>query len=147
MEEAAKAALSSGCLHTRCGSVVVKEGRVIGTGCNSPPCRIKLEKCIKDELPKEFRSDETCCVHAEQRAVYDSLKNNSDKLSGSRIYFIKLEKGSDRKRFSGRPYCTHCSKLALDSGISEFVLWHKEGICAYDTKEYNELSFKYREEP
>lgn len=44
---------------------------------------------------------------------------------------------------AGKPYCTICSKMALDVGIAEFVLWHEEGITVYDTKEYNELSFQY----
>jgi hypothetical protein len=46
---------------------------------------------------------------------------------------------------SGKPYCTICSKSALDIGIKEFVLWHEDGICAYDTAEYNLLSFDYQE--
>lgn len=49
------------------------------------------------------------------------------------------------KIISGKPYCTICSKLALDVGISEFVLWHNEGICVYNTIEYNEISFGYKE--
>jgi hypothetical protein len=71
----------------------------------------------------------------------DVLRNNPGKITGSRLYFIRL--GEDGKKSpAGKPYCTICSKMALDSGISEFVLWHKEGICVYDTEEYNELSFE-----
>ena len=33
--------------------------------------------------------------------------------------------------------------MALDVGIAEFVLWHEKGVCVYDTKEYNELSFQF----
>jgi hypothetical protein len=33
----------------------------------------------------------------------------------------------------------------LDVGISEFVLWHEQGITIYDTDEYNNLSFWYDE--
>ena len=33
--------------------------------------------------------------------------------------------------------------MALDAGIKKFVLWHEQGICIYDTEEYNEISFNY----
>jgi len=36
--------------------------------------------------------------------------------------------------------------MALDVKIAEFVLWHKEGICVYNTEEYNQLSFEYSED-
>ncbi|MBN2094818.1 MAG: hypothetical protein JW727_02120 [Candidatus Aenigmarchaeota archaeon] len=144
LHEAEKLALLSTCLRSRCGSVIVRDGKIIGSGYNSPPLDRKLEFCIKDKLPKDFKSDKTCCIHAEQRAIMDALRRNSEKLSGSRLYFIRLdEKG--KGAFAGKPYCTICSKMALDAGISEFVLWHKEGICVYETEEYNKLSFEYRE--
>jgi len=47
---------------------------------------------------------------------------------------------------SGKPYCTVCSRLALDNGIKEFVLWHTDGIKGYDTKEYNKLSYDFNKE-
>jgi hypothetical protein len=72
----------------------------------------------------------------------DALRKNPDKLSGSRLYFIRLDdKGIPSK--AGEPYCTICSEMALDVGIAEFVLWHDKGICVYNTKEYNALSFQY----
>jgi deoxycytidylate deaminase len=144
IDEAAKIALSSTCLRSKCGSVIVKNGKIIGAGFNSPPLNQAIDNCIKDSLPKNFKSDKTCCVHAEQRAIMDALRKNPEKIAGSRLYFIRL--GEDGKRsYAGKPYCTICSKMALDSGISEFVLWHEEGICVYDTKEHNQLSFDYRE--
>jgi len=27
--------------------------------------------------------------------------------------------------------------MALDAGISEFVLWHEKGVCVYNTEEYS----------
>lgn len=144
IDRAAEIARKASCFRSKCGSVIVKDGSVIGSGHNSPPGNTKLDHCLKDDLPQNFKSDKTCCVHAEQRAILDASANNHDKLSGSRLYFIRLDEDGN-KEVSGKPYCTICSKLALDSGIKEFVLWHKEGICVYDTAEYNELSFQYRE--
>lgn len=123
-------ALGSTCQRAKCGSIIVKNNEVIGSGFNSPPQNKEYQRrCSysKELYPKKV-TDKTCCVHAEQRAIIDTLKNNSDKLVGSRLYFIRLDK-NDKPSHAGKPYCTHCSKLALDVGISEFVLWHEQGIC------------------
>ena len=143
IEDAAMAAQYSCCYRSKCGSVIVKENLIIGKGYNSPPLDVKLEYCLKDSLPANFKSDKTCCIHAEQRAVMDALQHHPDKIKGSRLYFVRLDERGQKKK-SGEPYCTLCSKFTLDAGVGEFVLWREEGICVYDTVEYNELSFKYR---
>lgn len=143
IEDAAIAAAYSGCFRSKCGSIIVKDDAIIGKGYNSPPLDVKLEYCLKDSLPANFKSDKTCCMHAEQRAIMDALQHHPDKIAGSRLYFIRLDEQGSKKR-SGDPYCTICSKFSLDSGIGEFVLWREEGICVYDTVDYNELSFKFR---
>ena len=89
-------------------------------------------------------TDKTSCVHAEQRAIMDALKNNSEGLVWSRLYFVRLDDEGEIS-FAGKPYCTICSKMALDVGIAEFLLRHKEGIAIYGTEEYNQLSFEYTE--
>ncbi len=140
LQQAANIALSSTCLRSRCGSVIVQGGEIIGKGYNSPPCDVTLERCFKDDLPADFKSDKTCCLHAEQRAIIDALQCFPTGIKGSRLYFIRLDEQGNKKP-SGQPYCTICSKMSLDVGIAEFVLWHEEGIAVYDTKEYNENSF------
>lgn len=146
LDLAASKAKESNCFRAKCGTIIVSGERVIGSGFNSPPLSKKIDHCIKGGLPKDFKSDKTCCMHAEQRAIMDSLRKNPRFLSGSRLYFVRLDK-SGKKEFSGEPYCTICSKMALDAGVSEFVLWRKEGVCVYDTAEYNELSFKFKMNP
>lgn len=141
--EALKICDESFCLSSQGGCVIVKNGLIIGRGTNSPPGNVKIKKCEKDELPENFRSDRTCCVHAEERAIMDAFALGKEMLDGSTLFFIRKKSG--QKVFAGKPYCTICSKLALDVGIMEFVLWHENGITAYDTREYNELSFAYRE--
>ncbi len=144
INKAANIALQSTCYRSKCGSIIVENDEIIGSGFNSPPQNITLDHCLKEDLPLDFKSDKTCCIHAEQRAIMNALKTNPDKISGSRIYFIRLDDKGNKKT-SGQPYCTICSKMALDAGIQEFVLWHDEGICVYNTKEYNELSFKFQQ--
>jgi len=144
--QVAQIALSSTCERARCGSVIVQNDKIIGSGFNSPPQnKEEQRRCSydKDSYHKKV-TDKTCCVHAEQRAIMDALSNNPDKIVGSRLYFIRLDKNGGSSR-AGKPYCTICSKMALDVGIKEFVLWHEQGVCVYDTDEYNALSFQYTE--
>lgn len=140
-KELTKIAQMSSCHRSKCGSIIIKDNKIIGKGYNSQPCNIEGE-CFKDDLPKDFKSDKTCCIHAEQRAILDSLRNSPDDIIGSILLFIRLDENNNPKH-SGDPYCTICSKMALDIGISKFVLWHEEGWVAYETNYYNKLSFKY----
>ena len=130
------------CKRSKCGSVLISEyGNLIGSGYNSMPCNVD-SACFKDELPTGFKSDKTCCIHAEQRAIMEGLKHYSRLVEGSTLYFLRLD-DNDQPKQSGQPYCSICSKMALDAGIKYFVLWHKEGWTAYETEEYNSLTFKY----
>ena len=140
---AANIALSSTCFRAKGGSVIVKEGAIIGKGFNSPPDGEVLDHCRKDDLPLDFKSDKTCCVHAEWRAIIDALKTNPEKIKGSRIYFIRLDK-ENRMLPAGPPYCTICSKLALEMGIAEFAYFKGEAVVVYEAKEHNDLSFAFR---
>jgi len=145
IDEAAKVALNATCTRSKCGCVIVKDGKIIGEGFNSPARGLESQRRCdnsKDSYDKKV-TDKTCCVHAEQRAIMDALKKNSSKIAGSRLYFIRLDE-NDVKIMAGQPYCTICSKMALDSGIAEFVLWHESGMTVYATDEYNDLSFRFK---
>lgn len=145
-EDAALVARSSTCGRSRCGSVIVADDETIGKGFNSPPAgREDQRRCGVEKSSYHPKvTDKTCCVHAEQRAIMDALRYHPDRMSGSRLYFIRLD-DAGKLSWAGKPYCTICSKMALDTGIAEFVLWHEDGIAVYDTREYNGLSFSYRE--
>lgn len=146
LEESRKVALQSGCLRARCGTVIVRQfgsEEIIASGYNEPPLGQKENKrCLrKHEIKPGFKSDRTCCIHAEQNAIMRAMHRVND-LPFSRLYFVRLS-DDDQIKPSGKPYCTICSKMALHSGIAEFVLLHKEGITVYGTQEYNDLSFEY----
>lgn len=142
-KEAVKLANHSMCKRGRGGSVVVLNGEIIGRGFNAPPennpensmCHTDYRTSLK---PK---SDRTCCVHAEWRAIIDAIKNKND-ISGSTIYYISIDENGDILK-SGQPYCTVCSRLALDVGIKYFGLWQEKGIKLFDTREYNKLSYDF----
>lgn len=144
IDYATQEARKATCLRSKCGTVIVKNEEIIGTGFNSPPAGQEAQRrCLrKKEVGPGFKSDRTCCIHAEQRAIMDALRKNPDKIIGSTLYFIRLDENGFPKR-SGEPYCTHCSKLALDSGVAEFVLWRDGELSFYKTDEYNDLSYKF----
>ena len=87
-------------------------------------------------------TDKTCCIHAEQRAIIDAIKKNPDKIEGSQLLFVRLDSKGEIAP-AGEPYCTQCSKMALDVGIKEFILLHATGPIAYEAEEYNKRSYQY----
>ena len=152
--ECVKVAVKSGCFRSKCGAIVVDDfDTIIGRGFNSPPKGIILTECFKDSIPRDFKSNRDCCMHAEQRALIDAVYTGQlTDLRGCRLYFLRLDL-ANQVIPSGRPYCTICSKMALDLGIDKWVLFHKAGTWGnaedaafiYDAQEYNDFSFQYRE--
>lgn len=143
MSEAARVAKKALCLKAKCGTVIVHDGEIIGEGYNAPPLDSEEHRtCDKTFGPGKPNYDRTCCMHAEWRAILDALKNNPDKISGSKLYFTRVGKDGEMLK-SGEPFCTVCSRLALDTGIAHFLLWHDEGLCEYPTDEYNQLSYQF----
>ncbi len=142
----AELARTAGCQDWQCAAIIVSEdGDTIGEGVNSPPGNLESQRrCQRDKMALHPKvSDKSCCVHAEQRAVMDALRKNPSKVPGSTLYYARL--GKDGKLApSGEPWCTICSKMALDAGVSFFVLLKKEGYVVHSTDEYNALSYSYR---
>lgn len=138
--EAAKEAFLSNCQRDKCGAVIVLENKIIGRGHNGPAgikeyCRLDLVVSAK---PK---SDRTCCVHAEWRAIFEALKSGEN-LKRAVLYFSRADQNGNIIT-SGEPYCTVCSRLALDADIGFFALWQKEGIRKWQTEKYNDLSYNF----
>ncbi len=144
IEEAAKVAADSLCLRAHCAAVIVKNGKIIGEGFNSPPANDpKYRTCLDEyEIPAGFRHDRTCCIHAEQRAIHDALKKGHD-MKGATVYFVGLEENGEKKR-AHRTVCTICSRAVLDAGITEFVLYWMDGVRSYDTHEFDQSSYEYK---
>lgn len=144
MEQASTIALSATCQRSQCGSIIVSNNHIIGTWFNSPPHHQENQRrCIYSKSCYHTKvTDKTCCIHAEQRAIIDALRYHPNQLSWSKLYFIRLD-DNQQISYAGKPYCTICSKMALDVGITEFILRHEDGIYAYHTQEYNTLSYLY----
>lgn len=144
--EAQLTACGASCTKAKCGSVIVDtNGNIIGVGFNAPPLEDEVHrKCSAvfdtDVKPKY---DKTCCVHAEWAAILDALKNAPEQVKGSTLYFMRIDEDEEFTN-AGVPFCTVCSRLALQAGISKFGLWN-DGPEMWDTADYNLASYKYSE--
>lgn len=143
------AARKSLCLKSKCGALIVAGDEVIGRGYNAPPLDDLTHRKCHLVAPSRLKpkSDRTCCVHAECRAITAALKTSSRRLEGATMYFTRINE-SGNVVASGLPYCTLCSRFALDVGITSWVLWHGPdggGFRHYEAGEYNRLSHLYDE--
>lgn len=142
---AAEEAEGATCQRARCGSVVVaKDGALIGRGNNSPPLDDESQRMCdaKLDLTSKPKYDKTCCVHAEWNAILDACKSHPEKIKGSTLYFMRVD---DKGGFTdaGEPFCTVCSRLALQSGVGHFALWNGASPKTYDARDYNLASYAY----
>lgn len=143
-KEAQEVAMRATCSRARCGSVIVsKAGQIIGRGYNAPPLGDESQRMCEVELDQSIKknNDKTCCVHAEWNAIIDALKSHADAIAGSILYFMRVNDAGEFTE-AGQPYCTVCSRLALESGISTFGLWN-DGPEMIPADEYNLRSYAY----
>jgi hypothetical protein len=146
--EATKMARLAQCRRGRGGAVIVAaDGEIIGRGYNAPPQDDAANAmCDTDyRVSSKPKSDRTCCVHAEWRAIIDALRREPQKVVGATLYFTNVDEAGEPQP-SGDPYCTVCSRLALDVGLAYFVLFHADGPEFYPTDEYNWKSYEYHRE-
>lgn len=141
---AAEAAKKATCQRAKCGSVIIKNGLVIGTGYNSPPLGDESRRTCASVLDydKKPKYDLTCCVHAEWLAVIDACKNNAEKIGGSALYFMRIDVEGNFTD-AGEPYCTTCSRFTMAAGVAEFALWNNDGADIYTLPEYDKLSYDF----
>lgn len=98
------------------GAVVVKSGRVLGTGWN----RDRNSPTIID--PERIKHD--CSYHAEEVAIREAGSN----LKGAVIYVARVNKqGKDR---DSQP-CIKCAALIEDAGIKRVVYTSEKEINVY----------------
>jgi deoxycytidylate deaminase len=88
------------------GAVVVKGGRVMGTGWN------KNRNHPAIVSPEHIKTD--CSYHAEQVAIREAGEDN---IKGAIIYVARVKNGSDR---DSKP-CLRCSDLIDRVGIKRVV--------------------------
>ena len=105
------AATRSSCLHLQTGATIVKDMRVIASGYNGAPPRVKncLDRgCRKEEKGVGFedKGKGVCrAIHAEANAMDQIAREN---LKGTTIYSLYLP-------------CSACAKEIVGSGIERVV--------------------------
>jgi len=137
---AAEEAKKSTCKKSQRGVVIVKNGKIIGRGHNKVTIEKYCNPCIREHIKDNSKVELCSALHAEQVAILDALKRGEN-LEGSRMYHISVK--NSKIRTSEDVSCTVCSRFVLESGISEFVLFHKKGFGLYTAEEFNEKSFEY----
>jgi deoxycytidylate deaminase len=149
-DAAAEMARQSTCKRGRCGTVIVLDNNIIASGFNQPPLNDERNRKCSCEFPLSNRlkpkSDITCCVHAEEDAIQNMLRDggNRKQLKKSVLYFIRIDEAGE-KQFSRVPYCTMCSRNVMHAGVNYFTLYCKDGPEIYDLQLYNDLSYQYHE--
>lgn len=99
------------------GAVVVKGGRVLGTGWN------KHRNNPATVSPEHIKSD--CSYHAEQVAIREAGEYN---IRGAIIYVARVNKqGKDR---DSKP-CPRCTSLIEKTGIKRVVFTTESGVRKY----------------
>ena len=97
LRETIEVAKKATCGRSKCGAIIVKDGIIIGKGFNSPPKELESQRrCLSKKSEYDLKvTDKTCCIHAEQRAMFDTLKLNSEEILGSILYFIRLDEKNE----------------------------------------------------
>ncbi|MBI2092944.1 MAG: AAA family ATPase [Deltaproteobacteria bacterium] len=112
MKIAQVAALRSNCIKRKVAAVIVRDQRVVSTGYNGTPRGIK--NCNEGGCPRchtfgksGVALDECLCAHAEENAIAQAAYHGV-RVSGTTLY-------------STYSPCLRCTKLIINSGVSEVV--------------------------
>jgi len=106
INSAKKLATNSTCLKYKVGAVIVKNGQILGAGCNHSP--IKNEECTKVGCAK---NDDMFCrgTHAEINAIVSAASNHSEEeIQGATLYCTL------------RP-CYACAIQLIEVGIKKII--------------------------
>lgn len=102
----------STCLRRQVGAVIVKDNRILTTGYNGAPPKMRhCEElgCLRQKLniPSGERHELCRALHAEQNAIIQAAKHGIS-VEGATIYVTALP-------------CVICTKILIASGIKRIV--------------------------
>jgi dCMP deaminase len=105
-------AVRSTCLKRKVGAIIVKEFRVLSTGYNGAPKKVKHcseTGCLRKELkvPSGQRHELCRGLHAEQNAIIQAA-----------LHGVKIEGGTI---YSTYQPCIICVKMMINAGIKKLV--------------------------
>ena len=102
-------ATRSTCLRRKVGAIIVKDKRILTTGYNGAPMRVKncieIGMCLREEMgvPSGERHEICRGLHAEQNAILQSA-----------YYGVQIR---DSVIYSTNQPCALCAKMIINSGI------------------------------
>ncbi|MFH1586334.1 MAG: cytidine/deoxycytidylate deaminase family protein [Candidatus Diapherotrites archaeon] len=117
MKMAKLASERSTCLRRKVGAVIVREKKVLSTGYNGAPSGVKscleLGECLreKNNVPSGERHELCRGAHAESNAIAQAAQFGVA-VKGGTLYATNFP-------------CSMCTKLLINSGISEIVFADK----------------------
>jgi len=106
----------SNCFRNQMGAIIVKDQRIIATGYNGTPRKIKncneggCLRCAQRESGelKRFEHEERCiCIHAEQNAIIQAAYHGNS-TENSTMYLTVTP-------------CLACAKMLINAGISKVI--------------------------
>lgn len=108
----------STCLRRKVGAVLVRDKRIIATGYNGAPSRIRHcfeVGCLREQkgIPSGERHELCRGLHAEQNAIIQAALHGVS-VEGSTLYCTNMP-------------CSICSKMLINARITE--IYYKEGYA------------------
>ena len=137
----------SSCKKRKYGSVVVKNGEIVGEGFNHPASK-EIEKilcnpCIRIDINSGTELEKCADVHAEQAAIIDAYKHVND-LSGTVLYVTgRSPDGELIKKSEKGFYCSFCSRIMAEAGIKEVRFPMTDGVGSLSKGEYLRSSYEF----
>ena len=123
----------STCLKRKVGAVLVAEGRLISSGYNGAPRKIKnccdSGVCIRENSNSGTNLQNCLAVHAEQNAIANAA-----------YYGIKTENST---LYCTTKPCSFCAKLLINAGIKE-VIYEEEYADAFGESLLNQAGVKLK---
>jgi len=116
MAFACLAAKRSTCLRRQVGAVIVKERKILATGYNGAPSKIKHcseAGCLREKLKIASGERHELCrgLHAEQNAIIQAAYHGAN-VNGAQLFC------------TNRP-CIICTKMIINAGIKR-VFYHQD---------------------
>ena len=122
---------------TRHAAVLMRDESLLAWGTNGVPfpgedhCHCKFA---------EFGHHDQCRTHAEQRAITLAREGDGWRLlPGAKLIYVRLE-ADDSGRLDEPHFCARCSRLALSLGVAEWIFALSEGLVAYSSADYDQVS-------
>ncbi len=112
------------CLRRKVGAVLVRERRIIATGYNGVPTKIKHCRevgCLREQLaiPSGERHELCRGLHAEQNAIIQAALHGTS-LQSSILFCTNMP-------------CSICSKMLINAGVNK--IYYRDGYPDHMAKE------------